>query len=362
MTSLFQIFIILYTCFTAWCVVGTWRFFRRSEKIKKHTNIPLDNLSVIIPFRDEESRITPLLECIHKYLPESVELLFVDDHSEDDSCKIITNILPNATILKNKKVGKKHALATAINHTKREWILTWDADICFSENYFNQLEMLNQADLLILPIRFTGNLLQKFIQFDTELAQITNYAQAGFGNPILSSGANLLFRKTSYLEKHHLTSHQHIASGDDQFLLQSIIKNGGSVQLISDPQLVVTTPCETNLITIIHQRLRWLTKTPSIKDKKSNTIAFTQFFLHLFWGSLLVVGLFGKNHSFVLMLYSSKTVLDFLICLRFFIHRKEFFYLLLLPFIELYFPLYSIFIALSALFIQPKWKNRTLKT
>ncbi len=81
-----------------------------------------------------------------------------------------------------------------------------------------------------------------FFEVDVILANYINHSSYGVNRPVICSGANLLFKKTSYLEVIALESHKHIASGDDAFLLRNMQQANKSIELGALNHCQVTTP------------------------------------------------------------------------------------------------------------------------
>lgn len=351
-------FIITYWLFALWCIIGVWKTLSKSSKGSQR--IATNQICIIVPFRNEEQRILPLLNACKTSLPPDMQCIFVDDHSTDQSSAIIRQYLPNAETAINQGTGKKRAIETGIHLTEREYILTWDADISFNSEYWKAMMELKDADMHILPVQFDGNLIQKFTQLDTELTQIINYAQSGWSQPIIASGANFLFKRSSYL-LFAQTDHFELASGDDQFLLRDFKRNNADIQLQTRSALSVITPCESDFKTFFRQRLRWLSKTPYTKDIATNALAIIPFILTITWLALLLYYVIHQDYSSIGILYFSKLFMDFLICLRYFSNKKEMKQLLMLPLFKFYFPIYCLFIGILSLFLKPTWKNRPIR-
>lgn len=351
-------FIVTYWLFTFWCIIGIWKTLSKSTKGSQR--ITTGEICIIVPFRNEEHRILPLLNACKTSLPPDVQCIFVDDHSTDQSATLIQQYLPSAEITINQGSGKKKAIETGILLTERKYILTWDADIIFNSEYWKAMVELEDADMHILPVQFDGNLIQKFTQLDTELTQIINYAQSGWSQPIIASGANFLFKRSSYLSFAQ-TDHFALASGDDQFLLRDFKRNSAEIQLQTHTALAVITPCESDLKTFFRQRLRWLSKTPHTKDIATNTLAIIPFILTITWLALQLYYVIHKDYLSIGILYCSKLFMDFIICLRYFSNKKELNQLLMLPVLEFYFPIYCLSIGILSLFLKPTWKNRPIR-
>ena len=73
--------------------------------------------------------------------------------------------------LNKNESGKKIAIQKGVLHSKKSFILTQDADIEFSSNFFSNLEKIDQDNLIILPVIFQT---KKIINTDAVLANALN--------------------------------------------------------------------------------------------------------------------------------------------------------------------------------------------
>lgn len=106
--------------------------------LSKVMDIPAESLpsvSVVIPSRNESKRITPCIESMKSQTYPKLEVLIVDD-STDDTVDVIKNIVKGDKrfrIIKEEKleggwVGKPHALQQGSREAKGNWLLFIDAD------------------------------------------------------------------------------------------------------------------------------------------------------------------------------------------------------------------------------------------
>lgn len=335
--------------------IGIFRYLRK-QYVQEPT-ISLSEITVIIPFRNEENRILSLLQSLNqaKELPASI--LFIDDHSSDNTVEIIKNQLtiPHQIIASSEN-GKKQAIALGIELAQTEYILTLDADVWFESDYFSKLKQLKSADMHILPVKMSANGWKKLFELDVYMINGINLIATGLKRPIAASGANLLFSKNVYLTSNSLSSHAHIASGDDQFLLADFVKQKKEIQLHGDAKFAVTTDVPTTLKELISQRLRWILKTPKVPDSFALKIGFIQLTTTI---SFLVLGILtATNPLYFLILLGIKTMLDSALMACYFRKIGKFNYLFLIPIYEVILPIYTILLAILALFFKPKWKGR----
>lgn len=241
-------------------------------------------LSVIIPFRNEEKRIQPLLESISQSDLEGIELIFINDGSEDETEETIRRILHLEYQIKGSQEhrGKKMAIQMGVEAARFENILTLDADVQFNPDYLQIVRQLPHADLTILPVRLSGNkIIERLGTVEFMWLQLLTFVSLKFGVPFLCNGANLKFSKKSFLESITKRKDLNIASGEDVFLLDSLRRLGKKVSGFSDYRLQVQTPAPGSMKELLKQRKRWIgkmTKQPHILMFLSVLVYFITLF------------------------------------------------------------------------------------
>jgi cellulose synthase/poly-beta-1,6-N-acetylglucosamine synthase-like glycosyltransferase len=242
-------------------------------------------ITVIVPVRNEEHRISGVLSSLlAQDMPASGwELIVSDDGSDDGTVKVadaFRNKFENKNVAfriiiagANDKNGKKGALERAIQASNGNYILTTDADTkaapgwirsvaaCFSQTHAAMVVPLTELD----PSGGFWNAMQAI-----EFAGLTASACASIaaGRPLMCNGANLAFSKPAFYRAGGYGEGQHIASGDDTFLMLSLHRSQpGSVVFLKDRQAVVTASPATTLKEFIHQRVRWISKVKHYADR-----------------------------------------------------------------------------------------------
>ena len=96
--------------------------------------IPL--LSVVVPFYNEEGNVTELHTRLHEALDRigwSYELVFVDDGSTDNTCRLLGELAavdPRLTIIRlRRNFGQTAALAAGFSHSSGEYVIAMDGDL-----------------------------------------------------------------------------------------------------------------------------------------------------------------------------------------------------------------------------------------
>lgn len=313
-------------------------------------------ITVIIPFRNEKDHLPVLIDSINKLNKFPTKFIFVDDHSEDQSAELLKSLnstIPHKVITLNEgQVGKKQAIRTALKQVDTSYFLTWDADIVVKPDYFEAIEKLQQADLIILPVVMKSrNWSHFFYELDYYFLNAISYNFRKLIKPIVASGANLLVHKEKFLSIDSFRTHQAIASGDDMFTLVDFKKNDFTIQvdLNSDLQVETSTPRTFN--EFMHQRVRWAKKTSKVKDWSANLIGLLGLIIQF---SFLLAIILESNYFLFLL----KIGLEGVILFPYLKHLKRSKLVVFLPFFSLIYPFYLGAISGFIPMLDPKWKNR----
>lgn len=360
-------YLVFYALIVGGVVLGGFLLhLKKSEVNGTQDKISADEITVIIPFRNERERLHVLLKSIQSLERLPARFIFIDDHSADLSSAYIREQLGDLPyeilILPDEVTGKKKAIRAGIERCTTDYVLTFDADVSFGPNYFNVIQDLNQADMYVLPAILVGRThLELIYELDVALANALNTGLSGLARPIFSSGANFLFRRSVFHEVDDLSSHVHMASGDDTYLLRDFRRNGKSIQLRTNLDVAVHTETPHSFKAFIDQRLRWVGKTTHIGDVLATCAAIGQFlFAILFFGFLIWFAAVGEWFYFSLLLVV-KVLLDLLFFIPFFLRTKRVASWCLIPVYEVIFPLYSILIGALMITYRPKWKGRAIQ-
>jgi len=324
--------------------------------IVKSTYYDVSEISVVIPFRNEEKHLPQLISAIQDLSIQPLEIIWVNDHSEDNSLHNLKQLPNHHKIysLPINVIGKKNALKYGIEMSKGKYILTWDADIVIDANYFKSIQNEPIASLLILPVQMHGrNWKEVFYELDYYFVNALNKGLSSLLKPFIANGANLLFEKEKYFSTASYKYPPTIASGDDMFLLHDFKLQNYDCRISTISELIAKTATPKTFLDFLQQRIRWAKKTPQLKDKHLRIVSYlgiTVILLYLFF-------LFSNKYLLCIFL---KIVLDglFLIPFLFVIQRKN-----IIPYIPIFsilHPFYILYISLAVRFKKVDWKNRPL--
>jgi glycosyltransferase involved in cell wall biosynthesis len=330
-------------------------------------------VTVIIPARNESSNIKACLSALmaQTYPRSLMEIIVVDDLSEDDTAEIVKNF-PVKLIRNNPKPGtiafKKQAIATGISQASGALILTTDADCIVANTWVSTMVNTLQSQRAYMvtgPVKMMpGNqCLSMFQSLDFAILQGITAASVGSGIHDMSSGANLAYIKSFYHEVGGFNGIDDIASGDDMLLMQKFsAQYPGSIGYAFSMDAMVNTKTEPTWKLFLQQRIRWASKATKYKDPVLFRILLLVYAVNLWVVALLVMGLWNRRaFVFGLILMIIKLMIEW----RFVQNVLQFFSLLpLMRWFPIAQPLHILYTVVSGFFGQAggyRWKGRNVK-
>jgi len=332
--------------------------------------------SIVIPFRNEEHNLPDLLQSLAKlnYSKEQFEIIFVDDASKDNSVRVINNWRMenpwiHLTILDNVRVSKspkKDAITRAVMIAKHPWIITTDADCMVQPEWLSVYDNYiqnNDAEMIAGAVKFPtkGFLLSHFQQMDMLSLQGASIGSFGLDEAFMCNGANFAYTKTFFSDLKGFHGNNHIASGDDVFLLQKAIANfPEKVHYLKNQEAIVTTKPEKSWFKLFKQRVRWASKASAYQSDFAKGMAIVVFLANfiLLCGVLLLA--FNLMHwQLLLVLFAVKFSVDFILMYQANRFLKMCMYSVLLS--SLIYPVFSTLVALYSLIGGFEWKRENIK-
>ena len=333
--------------------------------------IPTEKISIVIPFRNEAQNIILCLKgiALQDYPNDLLEIILIDDDSTDNSKQLVEDFLRDKNIshktieLKNHKLtGKKNAIEFGIAQSSGNIIITRDADTFTKNSEWLKtiVHQLQHTDVVLAPVVLSGSsFIQSFQQFENMAITSMGYAFAKIKLPFVCSGANLAYKKESFLKANPYKNNKHIASGDDMFLLQIFIDKGFSISSTKNTHTIVYTNAEESVSSFIHQRIRWASKSKNLRLKTTwliGSILFLSNFILLIMGVSAFFG--GINYKFCLFALIYKCIIEFLLLfLGRFMYGQKFNFIYYIPaFIANLF--YVPMVSVASIVVKSKWKGR----
>ena len=333
-------------------------------------------LSVIIPVRNEAKNIEILLQDLEnqdlnkKYF----EVFIANDNSDDNTAELIEEFksksdlnlhlvhLTHASIIKSPK---KRAISTCINLAKGDIIVTTDGDCRVKKVWLKEIQLHfenYETVFLSAPVSFfkasSSNIISKIwtqmqeIEFVSLI--VSGACSINLGLPNMCSGANIAYKKSAFINVKGFEGNEHIASGDDEFLMHKMASHyPGKISYLKSQEAIVETAALPNLISFYNQRKRWAGKWTHYKTRSPKLLAGFIFSINLGF----IISLITGNLPLLLL----KLIPEFIFLtssLFFFKKSKLIFMVLVLQFIH---PFYVVFFGLISLKQNGYvWKERQL--
>jgi cellulose synthase/poly-beta-1,6-N-acetylglucosamine synthase-like glycosyltransferase len=332
--------------------------------------------TVIIPARNEAANIKACVDSIlaQDYPADAFEIIVIDDFSEDDTAFIVTALSQQYSQVRliqladHCKEGetlayKKKAIEIAVAEAKGDWILTTDADCIVPKKWlllYNAYIQEHQPCFVAAPVMFikTAGILNQFQVLDFLALQGITAAAVGAGKHSMSNGANLGFEKTAFIAVGGYQGVDHIASGDDMFLMHKMKQTlHKPVGYLFHPDAIVLTAAMDTWKSFIMQRIRWASKARYYDDRSITMVLTLVYFFNLSFVLLAFMG----SWSTLLIALAFKTFFELFFLdpvAKFFRLQPE------LKHFVLYQPIHIVYNIAAGLFGQLKtysWKGRKVK-
>lgn len=350
-------FVALYVLMIAAFAVGWLRLRTFSPKMPMKTPI-----SLVVCCKNEAKNLPRLLASIAAQTYPNFEVVFANDHSTDQTAKILDEFCQNhtfATYFSTDGTGKKNALREAVSRATNDIIVCTDADCTLQPTHLQTIAAYFEAenpDLLLGGVRIEA---QKSLFAQLQALEFASLIASTAGAcalrmPIMCNGANLAFKKSVFIElSGQLCDHE--ISGDDQFLLFAAKRARCRIRFLKAADTIVTTQPQATLGKFLRQRGRWTSKSKSYTDPQTIATACI-----VFATSMLIltdfIGIFF-NRGFIVpfaIAFSLKFMADLVILSAFlpFLSQKRL--ILYAPLLSVLYPIYvlsSVFIG----FFRKRW-------
>jgi cellulose synthase/poly-beta-1,6-N-acetylglucosamine synthase-like glycosyltransferase len=357
--------IVLYLLLVVLCRYG-W-----SLTTQNTTQETLHNISLLIPFCNESANLPSLISQLRKldYPIGQLEILFIDDHSTDDSARILQQLVESipfvCKILTLQKgiLGKRAALKAGVETASFDHILTTDADCEPSPGWVGSMSSALHGTYRLVcgPVQIAPgkSLFHRLQELELMPVMAVTAGLAGIGQPVMANGANMLFLKEDfcrYLEEGFNPG----SSGDDTWFLLYIKKKiQGSVSLHASPESIVFTAPTTDLREFIQQRRRWTAKSKHYRDPALIMLGMLIALINLLMPVTALLGfIFPEFFLWALCLLLAKTFLDLILLRPVLAFFRALRLMWLVPLLEILYPIYSTLLLLFLFRGKYTWKGR----
>lgn len=287
----FYLLLLFYISIVLFFIYG---WLKSKKYIAKNEHLST-SLTVVVAVRNEEANILNLLNDLkaQSYSSNLFDVIIVDDHSTDNTAKLIENYeMSNLRLIKlniDKPINsyKKKAITEAIKISNAKLIVSTDGDCRLNADWLTTIVDFyesNNFKVISAPVTFhKKQSLFEILQTIEFQYLIGVGASAIFNNyPITCNGANFIYEREVFNELDGFKGIDHKATGDDELFLHKVFKKyPNSAGFIKSEKATVKTYAKQNLKEFVQQRKRWASKSTGYTDKKVVSIVIGIFFFNL---------------------------------------------------------------------------------
>ncbi len=323
------------------------------------------NISIVIPARNEEKRITPTLTSLERlnYPQNRYEVIFVDDASEDKTADVIRSFTDrhnNWTLIKRKEKSdkfhaKKSALHEAIQRAKGEIIFTTDADCEIPPDWLSIMLCYFTDNVSMVLGHSELKTTSLFLHFDNFFSSIVAAAPTKLGFPISSVGRNIAFKKSTYLQVGGYLALTNFKSGDDIHLTERFrMKTDTKIEYCAHHKTFTRSMPPETFKEIINQQIR---KNSKILNKSFTTASFSVA-LFFIYNLMLFYPVFKPQQFDVWISFTAvRLLLEFIaLTIASFKFRMKFL-IPWFPLFQIFYPLYLMFMGIIGSLHLYEWKQ-----
>lgn len=300
-----------------------WRSIPDSITIGLISDSPQIKITVIVPARNEEKNIDLLLRSLEQqsYSKTLIEIIVVDDHSEDKTAEIVKKF-PDTKLISlsdtNLNSYKKRAIESGIAAAAGELIITTDADCSAPAKWIETIAAFQKeknAVFIAAPVVYNNNssLLEIFQALDFLVLQGITGVSVYKNFLSMCNGANLAYERKIFYEVNGFSGIDKIASGDDLLLMHKIWKKyPQQVHYLKSKDAIINTQPMKTWKDFFNQRIRWASKAKHYDDKRILWILILVYIFNLFFPALLIAGFWNYTYwLYLLGLWIAKTLIEF---------------------------------------------------
>ncbi|WP_460538773.1 glycosyltransferase [Echinicola sediminis] len=328
-------------------------------------------VSLLVPFRNERENLPELLENLAELSYQSLEVVLIDDQSEDGGGKYVrewirSNGKENFKLIKSEGEGKKAAVEHGVVVSEGRIILTTDADCLLPVDW---------VQMILQPFRdpkvqmVAGPVMSK--EGKTEFEHFQQIDWAGIllmtnfffqiKRPVMCSGANMGYRKEAFYHLRGYEGNAHLLSGDDSFLLEKMYDRfgGEAITFCTENKLLVKTSSANSWKAFVAQRKRWARKWNKHRlwQNAYGAVASTVLSLSSLSSIILLFGGRGFPLLFVLF-WGLKFAFEYVVLGQVLKGYRVRLPVLSFVYASFCHPFYVVLVAISSFFGHSSWKGR----
>ncbi len=361
-------------------VLGWYAYgWRKSGKQIPASPEPLPQrlqVTVVVPARNEAGNIEKCLQSLlgQQSALTDVEIIVVDDASEDDTAGIVKGFMDKNPAIKLISLGsqhrqshKKRAVEAGIAAASGVLIVCTDADCTHHPRWIDTLvKAYNNGAKKFVAAPVVYHTLPKpvsvFQTLDFMTLQGITAASVATRFHTMCNGANIAYEKAVFYEVNGFEGIDKLPTGDDMLLMHKIYKKyPAGIAYVRRQEAIVSTDAAPDWTAFFQQRIRWASKAAYYDDKRIFWVLLLVYFFNAWFMVLFVAGWWDASAwQTGLALLALKTIaeLAFLVPVAGFFNKRK--WLIWFPFLEPLHIAYTISAGWLGRFGSYQWKGRTI--
>ena len=330
-------------------------------------------VSIIIAARNEGESIHRTIDALlaQDYNRALTEIIFIDDHSTDNTADVVRSYARRGvkliTLKEDRALNsyKKKAIQTAISQSTGKLIITTDADCRMGTAWLKTIVAYYEEKnykMISSPVAYDEE--KSFFERSQslEFLYLIGLGASTIGNnqPSTCNGANLAYEKEAFYAVGGFQGIDDLASGDDELLLHKIAaRYNNQIGFLKNREAIVYTHAKPTLGEFLQQRKRWASKSTRYKNKSIIVLGVFIWCFNLSILLNLVCAVFLPGYLIVVLAQLLlKIVIEFIFLtdVTGFARRRNL--LVLLPVLNIFHVLYIIYIGIAGNSGKYNWKGR----
>ncbi len=339
----------------------------REERPTAHTQPPV---SVIICARDETENLEQFLPLILEQDYPDYEVIVVNDGESEATEMLLAQLehtyphlrhtyTPEQTdIISRKKLG----LTIGIKAARNEILLFTDADCRPVSSRWIAEMTAHFDDSTEFVLGYGGyipenTLLSRLISYDTITIAMQYLGFAYRGKPYMGVGRNLAYRRSSFFEHKGFAGLLHIASGDDDLLINKFA-NGTNTRFVATAESITQSTPKPTFVQWCRQKARHLTAAPLYSPESQRMVALEPATRGLFYALAVAICCIGGwlTIGCTLTLYLFRYIFQAIVINTTATQLSERHFYLTIPLFDIFLPIITLFLLIFGRKKGIKWK------
>lgn len=329
--------------------------YKRNRKIDHILNEPV---SVIICAKNEEQNLRKFLPVVLEQNYSNFEVIVVNDCSQDDSEMYLAELeqthknLRHTTIETDNKFrhGKKLAVTIGIKSAKNNYLVFTDADcVPASPNWLQEImnAYTEKTEMVLAYGKYkkTKGLLNRIVRFDTFMIGLQYLGMALLRSPYMGVGRNLSYKKDFFFAGKGFGNHYHILSGDDDLFINEHSNRNNTSVAIAKESITESVPPAT-FMEWIKQKKRHLSTAKYYKLTNKLVLGLEPVSKLAFY-LVLIYLCFTPIYYIAIGIYLFRLLMQLIIIKIGMNKLTEKGFLLLIPFLDIFLPIFQLTLMLA---------------